>query len=247
MIIRARTTRQMVDQPSPSETPTDTSLPSTDAAPGHSALIGEASRTLHRRLARKDAENSGVPPPLAPMYLGAKIARLRADNPEYLSHAAHSMRELIDALPTKYPTVPAFDHADLVSRVRELLNSWHAYQAAPSPVEALARADFDQAMKTFAEEMDDVRTTHRERAGALIAAMDPSGRPLPPVIADLRVSEWATYRRFFLGACHHGSTTPEEFDGMLEPFEDFLIDRLGLRAFRNQAALERLIGEAEGT
>jgi len=69
----------------------------------------------------------------------------------------------------------------------------------------------------------------------------------PEMIADLRVSEWGVYRTFFVRACHHGAVTVEEFDGMLEPFEDFLIDRLGLRAFRNQAALEKLIGEAEGT
>jgi hypothetical protein len=102
-------------------------------------------------------------------------------------------------------------------------------------------------MAEFARDAVDVRVSRRQQAGSLIAAMDPAGRPLPPVIAALRVDEWAAYRNFFVRACHHGSTTPEEFDGMLEPFEDFLVDRLGLRAFRNQAVLQQLIGEAEGT
>lgn len=235
----------MADQPSPSEAPDGTGLPSSDGAPEHSALTGESARILHRRLGRKDAESPNSLPPLAPMYLGAKIARLRTDNPEYLSHAAHSLRELIDALPTKYPSVPTFAYADLVSRVRKLLDAWGKYQSALPPGDVQGRTEFERRMLKFASESDDVRVTRRQQAGALIAAMDPSGRQLPPVIAGLRVDEWAVYRDFFVRACHHGATTPEEFDGMLEPFEGFLVDRLGLRAFQNQAVLEQLIKETE--
>ena len=237
----------MADQPSPSEVPDSTNLPAPSATPEHFALTGEAGRILHRRLRRKDDELPNNLPPLAPIYLGAKIARLRTDNPECLSHAAHSLRELIDALPAKYPNVPSFAHTDLVTRVRGLLGAWDAYEGAPQSARDLARATFEEAIAEFARDAADVRVSRRQQAEALIAAMDPSGRSLPPVIADLRVDEWAAHRTFFVRACHHGSTTPEEFDSMLEEFEDFLVDRLGLRAFRNQAVLERLIGQAEGT
>ncbi len=185
------------------------------------------------------------PPPLAAMYLGAKMVRLRPDNPEFISHAGHSIRELIDALPGKYPNVPVFDHVDLVSRSRSLIDAWTAYQGAAPGVKAHLGATFESTMQGFATDMAGVRVTRREQAGALMGAMDPSGRPLPPVIAELRVDEWGAYRAFFVRACHHGLTTPEDFDRMLELFEEFLIDRLGLRTFRSQAALEAIVAEGE--
>jgi hypothetical protein len=238
-------TSNIPEQPSPSEGFVPTSPPSSGPPSENLALVSEASRTLYRRLARKDAEAPELHPPLATIYLGAKIARSRADNPEYLSHTAHSIRELIDALPSKYPNVPTFEHTDLVSRVRTLVEAWQTVEDALPEDRPRRQAAFEETMRSFSEEMTSVRTSRREQAGALIEAMDPAGRPLPPVIAGLRVTEWGEYRSFFVRACHHGAVNQDEFDRMFELFEDFLIDRLGLRAFRNQSEIGRLITEAE--
>ena len=237
----------MTDNPFHSEIPRTTGLPSPDASPDeHWALDTETSRTLHRRLARMDSSTSGGGRRLAGMYLGAKMVRRQEDNPERFAQAAHSIRDLIDELPKRFPQVPIFDYPDLISRVRKLVEEFGAYHGSAPEKRDHFRRRFELAMRQFAQDMEGVLATRREQAEALINSMDPSGRSLPPPIADQRTEEWRGYRAYFVKVCHHGGASPEEFDQTLDSFETFLVDRLGLRAFRSQATLQALISEGEG-
>ena len=94
--------------------------------------------------------------------------------------------------------------------------------------------------------MEEVGTTRREQAETLINALDPSGKYLPQTISDRITREWRSFRSFFVKVCHNGTSSPEEFDQRLEFFEDFMVDRLGLRTFQGQEILQSLIREGEG-
>src|ERR1035437_3909567 len=60
---------------------------------------------------------------LARMYVGALRARTDDGNPEYLSQACHSIRELIDNLP-KYFAVPVQPTGSLKVEVNTLRDAW---------------------------------------------------------------------------------------------------------------------------
>lgn len=210
----------------------------------HPALRSEASRTLFAVLDEKDREDAASIYKLSPIYLGAKVTIRHTNNPDYLAQAAHSIRELIDRLPKRFD-VPTFEYQDLRSRARVLVDTWKAIPGGNPKATEAARAKFEKVMNRFATELDAVTITRRVEAGKLISSMDASGRTMPPVIANLRVAEWGAYRGYFVVACHHGETTQEEFDQMLEQFELFLLDRLRPRAVADQAALKAIVAEGE--
>jgi hypothetical protein len=69
---------------------------------------------------------------------------------------------------------------------------------------------------------------------------------LPKPIKDAHISEWDSYDRFFQGVSHHGHIpTEDEFNGYLESFERFLLDRLKPRTFDDQSVLKAIIEEGE--
>lgn len=210
----------------------------------HPALRSEASRTLFAVLEHKDGEDDASIYKLAPLYLGAKMSIRQVDNPDYLAQAAHSIREMIDMLPKRFD-VPTFEYQDLRSRSRVLVDAWRAIDNANPKAAEAARKKFEKEMVRFAAELDAVTITRKVEAGKLISSMDVSGRKMPAVIAGLRVAEWGEYRGYFVRACHHGETTPEDFDQMLEQFEIFLVDRLQPRAVSDQSAIRAIVAEGE--
>ena len=66
-------------------------------------------RTLLQVLVEKDQS-------LGSMYIGAIMARAATDNPDHLSQASHSLRELIDRLPEHFEGVPVNPPTDSAIR-----------------------------------------------------------------------------------------------------------------------------------
>jgi len=225
--------------------PMNESIPSTaPSRAAHPALRSVASQTLIVVLEDKDGQQPDSIYKLAPLYLGAKMTLRQTDNPDYLAQAAHSIRELIDALPKRFD-VPTFEYQDLRSRSRILVDAWKKVDHSNRASSPKARAKFEKEMARFATELDAVTVTRRAEAGMLISSMDVSGRRMPTVIEDLRVSEWGAYRVFFGGAFHHGGITSDDLEQMLEQFEIFLLDRLRPRAVADQSALKAIVQEGE--
>ncbi len=200
---------------------------------------------MYAALIEKDAELGADSRSLASKYLGALFTRSHDDNPECIPQAAHSLRELIDALPFAFEA-PALDYEQLLPRVRRLIDCWERIVSEDPEAAAQNRERFDKEMDQFGRDFVAVRVTRRAQAGEIITRMDVSGRNPPEEVHALRVSELGVYRDYFVRACHHGTTTREKFDQMLLSFERFFLDYRRPDTYEDASALRRLVKEAEG-
>ncbi len=235
----------MTTGPTPSEPQGSTGLPTAVQTPAvHALLTNERRQAMHRVLSERDGELGPDSRGLADKYLGALFALHRPENPECLPQAAHSMRELIEALPVAFD-VPSVDYDALVPRIRILVESWKRIEADGPENAAGNERRFQEVMRAFAGDFQAVGVARREQAEATIIGMDVSGRNPPPEIQDLRVREFLVYRTYFVQSCHHGSTTREEFVQMLDAFERFILDYRWPDTYEDIGTLRHIIEEGE--
>lgn len=183
---------------------------------------------------------------LGDMYAGALSVLGQTSNPERLAQAAHSLRELIEKLP-RYLDVPApRKPPTLKEEVRRLVAAWRKAGVEPSAVNARRAGDFFKAFERFVIWFEGVHLTMREQAAATIRGLDPSGRPLPTPIEDLRIKEWQECNWFFQGVSHHNKEcSSDDLRQWLDVLERFLLDLLRPRTFDDFSAIDRLIEEGE--
>jgi hypothetical protein len=74
--------------------------------------------------------------------------------------------------------------------------------------------------------------------------LDPGLSQAPESIQLAIVATWMDLCEVFNHATH--SSNPDEFEGAVEAFEDFLIDRLAPKTFEKRDAIKALVQEAEG-
>ena len=181
---------------------------------------------------------------IATMYVGAVMAREAVSNPEHLSQACHSLRELIDNLP-KYFDIPVEPSGKLGAQVNLLQTHWKREARVKNGSTEPVSNKFAKMLSAFFQWNDDNFPTRRELARSIIRNLDATGRPLPRPIEDLRAEEWMKIRDFFVGATHHGPCSQEDFDSWLGVFESFMLALAKPRTFDNADAIDALIQEGE--
>lgn len=184
---------------------------------------------------------------VATMYVGAVMARAAEDNPDHLSQACHSLRELIDNLP-KYFDVPVKPSGRLGDQTNALRERWMREPRVTNGTPEPLTERFVQKLAEFFQWIEENSPKRREVARRTIRELDASGRPLPRPIEDLRALEWMAIRDFFVGSTHHGFCSRDDFDHWLDVFESFVLGLTKPRTFDNADAIDALIleGESDG-
>jgi len=237
----------MIDLPRPSDPAEATSVPTTEALPrAHPVLNTGRRRALFESLLALDERLRDRDSRMARMYLGALVARAQRDNLEYLVHAAHSLRELMEKMP-RYHKVPIARAEGLSLKVRSLVSAWKARQEAEG---AAARAEqdarFEGEMQEFAMWFQQRDTPRKEQAGQLMGKMDQREMRLPKSIERLRLAEWDDYDGFFQGVSHHTrETVPDEFDSYVAGFEEFLLSYLKPATYEDREKLREELARLE--
>lgn len=184
---------------------------------------------------------------VAAMYIGAIMTRAAEDNPEHLSQACHSLRELIDNLP-KYFDVPVEPSGRLGDQTNALHQRWKREPRVKNATSEPLTEKFVLKLSEFFKWIEENFPKRKEVARITIRELDASGRSLPRPIEDLRAQEWLAIRDFFVGSTHHGTCSLEDFDTWLDELESFVLGLTKPRTFDNADAIDALIleGESDG-
>jgi hypothetical protein len=181
---------------------------------------------------------------IAAMYVGAIMARGAEDNPDHLSQACHSVRELIDNLPN-YFDVPVERTGRLTDQANALHDQWKREPRVKKGNSDPLTERFAKKLTEFFQWIDENIPKRREVARKTIQQLDPSRRSLPRPIEDLRAKEWMRIRQFFVDATHHGKCSRDDFDNWLDVLETFVLNLTRPRTFENADAIDALIREGE--
>ena len=213
------------------------------AAPPQDHLSGQEI-ALYNALADKEQL-------LAAMYLGALMAYSQLENPVRFALTGHSLRELLDKLPTYIDVPVPAKPGNLKSEVQTLADSWkNMVKRTKCLSEAGWQGDIDGHLQKFLGKTSSFidwfateRPLRRERAATTLRTLDPMKTPMPPRIESLRVDEWYEYYGYFAGVAHHGEAV--DFDNWKTRLERFLVDLLIPRTFEDHALIDELIREGE--
>lgn len=181
---------------------------------------------------------------IANMYIGALMARQAEHNPDHLSQACHSLRELIDNVP-KYFDVPVESAGRLGDHVSALITRWKRESRVRNGNDEAVSEGFLREFAAFVEWQESNFPKRREIARRTIQEFDASGRSLPERIEELHAQEWMEIRGFFVQATHHASCTLDEFDQWIDEFETFLLSKARPQTFRTADRIDALIREGE--
>jgi len=185
-------------------------------------------------------------PELAKMFVGAVAARTATTNPDHLSQACHSVRELIDNLPTYFeiPIDPPGRLGDLVS---SLAAKWARQPRVRQGDDSPLTSAFVQALEEFFRKEAEIKPKRRDSARTTLRHFGAAARPLPSQIEDLRADEWLLIRDFFVNGTHHGSCTEEEFDTYLGTLQERMLGLAKPRTFDYQKEIDALVSEGEAS
>jgi hypothetical protein len=229
----------------PDESSGQASLAEQLAEPAVSVLAGGSHRTLYEALRT-------MSPKLGSLYLGALITHANEGNPDRLPQAAHSLRELMNAMPKALGVeVKALDER-LGDRLDSFRGSW-------TPLHARGQADdpwngqIDRPIRRFLTRSgrffswyDDHRPRRRAEFGDTLNRLTPSTRVLPAELQATNIAVWESMRDYFIAVCHHRETTDAEtFDRRLDQLKSFLLDRMRPRTFDDFDAMDAVIAEGE--
>jgi hypothetical protein len=193
---------------------------------------------------------------VADLYLGALWALESNENPDRFAQAAHSLRELINAVPVSVGVdVRALDER-MGDRLAPLRESWQLTMIRTTNFDGVVwsgeidgpLARFLERAEAFFSWLEEHRPRRRAEFADTLTRLDSSGRSLPPRLQDLNVQTWMEIRDYFIDVCHHRrSADRPEFDSWLEAFELFLLDRLRPRTFEDFDDIDAVITAAEGS
>lgn len=218
-----------------------------DEAVSPSTELTGRQRTLWETLRERDEG-------LASMYLGALITLSDATNPERLSQAAHSLREVMDKLPRYYSLPVPQSHSPLMSKVRALEEEWKRLVGTASNHSSSGSVgDIDDPPARFLRSCGNFFTwfaeefpRHRKMVGSMLSQSDPRRITMPETLQTRVVEDWDELRNFFLSVLHHDSVPNEvEFQERLAGLEFFLLDRLQPKTFADFDELDRIMEEGE--
>lgn len=185
-------------------------------------------------------------PELAKMFVGAVAARAAITNPDHLSQACHSMRELIDNLP-KYFDIPIDPPGRLGDLVSSLAAKWARQPRVRQSDDSPLTPAFVRALEEFFRKAAENKPRWRDAARTTLRHLGAAARPLPSPIEDLRADEWLVIRDFFVIGTHHGSCTGEDFDAYLGALQERMLGLAKPRTFDYQREIDALVREGEAS
>jgi hypothetical protein len=223
----------------------------TDSAP---SLILEREQDFLLRVLR--SRDGRFRTRIAEMYLGALHVLAHRDNPERLSQAAQSMRELLDRLSRQHEGEPiqlkktwASDYiqsigGDLDAARKEskcydqIANGWRG--VIDSPLERLLHA-VSQAVGMHRSNPGNAEVERR-----FLRGLEPPSDPLPSDREKELLGQWRSHAKYFQDVAHHRAYPPQEdFERRMSACTSFLLARLRPTAFTTLQLLDELISEAE--
>ena len=176
------------------------------------------------------------------MYLGAVCVFDQSSNPDRIPQAAHSLRELVDALFGG----PVAEGPGLHGEVIDLRAKWPGDRMLTQYQDQADLLMLDDEIRGFLEAINDFFTrfddrprSRREQVMRLVRARGLStGR---------YVARWLGMRRQFLAVAHHGkSVTDAQFRQLLDDCDSLVIELLRPKMFDQLDEIDRIIAEAEG-
>ena len=206
-------------------------------------------RTLLQALEQKN-------PSLATMYLGGFFVLSDVDNPDRFALCAHSIRELMEKIPTYLNVSTKAQQESLKSKARELEDSYSSMCQRTSCLDESSRWDgpIDNPLRKFLRRLGqclDWFDTHhprrRKEIGGMLERLEGTEGVLPPQLASLNVDAWTKIRDFFVGVSHHRIACNEtDIRQWLDALERFLLDRLVPRTFDDFNDSDSLFDEESG-
>ncbi|HSW66743.1 MAG TPA: hypothetical protein VLI54_06420 [Bacillota bacterium] len=193
-------------------------------------------------------------PELGDYYLGALHTLANTSNPDRIAQSAHSLRELIQQLPRRHKkaatkvTPPGILSG--ASNIYKTRDAWNALTiddfSAPTvrPNNPQAETKYYRESKKLWEFIGEYYPTNEEERLRMEAGIR-KDTPLPPKLQKLRMQEWSRYYGKFADISHHGITPTDNFDQLVEAFEDFLIRELDPQTTKDFAEISKLIKEIE--
>lgn len=192
---------------------------------------------------------------LGRMYLGV-LAALERGDPESLVQSSHSMRELLEKLPSVFEQVPQERSGPSLKEAANTLlanleraqrNSrcW-SEERWEGEIDGPLRKFLEKALRAFSDVVAAMKPPRRTERTELLRRVDASPLPMPQVVEHLRVQEWEMHAGFFQGVAHHTLEVElEEFRSMVWQCEQFLLDRLVPRTFDDRRQIAAIVAEVE--
>ena len=190
-------------------------------------------------------------PRLTAYYWEAIRALRDGDDEIRYGIAGHALRELQNGLPN-HLEVPE-ERGRLGDFFDWLQGQWSKLlpnRPAKVNAELWTGAEIDQPLGVFLGALHDkieiysgVNPRRREMHRSALGRLDPGLSRAPEAVQSAIVKTWMDLGDVFNKATH--SSNPEEFEGAVETFEDFLIDRLAPKTFEKRDAIKALVQEAE--
>lgn len=184
------------------------------------------------------------------MYHGGIKVLMDTSNPERIVHCAHSMRELMEKLPT-YIGLPA-----ALGRLRSTANAFQSARMQQKQLEESPTGssggdlDLDKQLDRLLEELEGVfeelNTNWLRSQGQIGQSLGQSGsvqQTWPKALATGKIADWGALRQYFTKISHHGSFNKENFPGRLDALERILLDMLRPRTFEDFDEIDSLLGE----
>ncbi len=172
-----------------------------------------------------------VDPKLGRIYRSIVYANTHRDNPDYMSHTAHAIRELLAELPRHFGAEisSGFNEKNELDR---LLPIWEEAKKGVPRVEVPAKEDSKaesveiplrvyRELRDFFSRYGASRLTYRQRISELFGTLEPVPIPTAPKPLEPVIGKWLDLYSWFLGVTHHGrQVDSSEFDQMFRLFED---------------------------
>jgi hypothetical protein len=191
---------------------------------------------------------------LGEMYLGALAVLQQPFNSERFAQAAHTLRIMIDRLPTSLGLATEARGERLGDRLQKPERAWKNVLENSSCFDGkgwsgaiddpLARAL--AVLQEFFAWKEEHRPRRLDELTHILRRLDASGRRLPEKLEVLVVDQLQVTRDYFVDVCHHRISVEEaEYFAYLDAFERFILDRLRPRTFADFDAVDVILEEAD--
>jgi len=189
---------------------------------------------------------------LAKIYIGGLHVLQQKDNPDQLSLAAHSLRELMEKIPL-YADIRIKPPVSLGAKVREIYDIWKCMGPLHQKDETIKDTGKDnkkitKQIDSFFEWYENNIPTRNEQLRETLRELDSSRSSVPDELEKINIKIWDTIRTYFVKLAHHNNmeSSREEFKGYLSALERFLLDRIKPRTFEDFEEIDALIGVQTG-
>ena len=191
-----------------------------------------------------------IDPSLAKMYNGAICILADDANPEYLVLAAHSIRELMEKLPSKLEIPTKAPGGELARSVSSLIENWkQTKESSQSWTGTNWQGKIDQPLTEFFNKLEHLFETHAshgqdrsEGTRTLFRHWELAHDHLPPNLENRTLHIWRNLNRFFIDVSHHRKTTNlNEFNDYLEQLEMILLDRFYPQTFDDFGEINKIV------